>query len=58
MRRAAHGVFKTLVDLPTLTGVRAPVVQRLFDAARSNFSDDAWNVEKAIRFSVFMVERF
>jgi glycyl-tRNA synthetase beta chain len=58
MRRAAHGVFKTLVDLPALAGVRAPVVQTLFDAARSNFPDGAWDQEKAVRFSAFMVERF
>jgi glycyl-tRNA synthetase beta chain len=58
LRRAAHGVFKILVDLPTVSGIRAPIVQTLVDAARSNFPDDAWDTEKAIRFTVFMVERF
>src|SRR5207237_5550385 len=34
LRRAAHGVFKILVDLPALVGSRAPDVHTLLDAAK------------------------
>src|SRR6185295_6117118 len=39
LRRAAHGFFKILVDLPTLTGIRAPTVQSLVDAAREQYAE-------------------
>jgi glycyl-tRNA synthetase beta chain len=58
LRRAAHGVFKILVDLPTLSGIRAPVVQPLLDAAKSNFSESAWDVGQLIYLIAFMLERF
>jgi glycyl-tRNA synthetase beta chain len=58
LRRAAHGVFKILVDLPALTGVRAPLVQPLCDEARKNFPEFHWDLTQVIHFQVFMQERF
>ncbi len=58
LRRAAHGVFKILVDLPAVTGIRAPLVQPLFDAARNNFTANGWDTTQLIHLNVFMVERF
>src|SRR5439155_7684450 len=37
LRRTAHGVFKILVDLPALTGIRAPIVDQLFEATKTYF---------------------
>src|SRR5207249_6513557 len=56
LRRAAHGVFKTLTDLPTLTGSRAPYVQPLLDAARDNFKD--LDLGQLIHLHTFLQERF
>jgi glycyl-tRNA synthetase beta chain len=58
LRRAAHGVFKILVDLPTVVGVRAPLVQPLFDEAKKNYPETEWNVDKVVHLQVFMQERF
>jgi glycyl-tRNA synthetase beta chain len=59
MRRAAHGVFKILVDLPAATGIRAPIVQSLLDQARKNFgASNDWQLEQLVHFHVFMQERF
>jgi glycyl-tRNA synthetase beta chain len=57
LRRAAHGVFKILVDSPALIGVRAPFVQPLLDEATTNFASQ-WDAKKAIRLATFMVQRF
>jgi glycyl-tRNA synthetase beta chain len=58
LRRAAHGVFKMLVDLPTLTGVRAPFVQPLLDAAKKGFTESDWDVTQLMHLHAFMLERF
>jgi glycyl-tRNA synthetase beta chain len=58
LRRAAHGVFKILVDLPVMTGIRAPLVDSLLVAAKDNFTANDWDLEQRIRLNVFMVERF
>ncbi len=58
LRRAAHGVFRILVDLPTLTGTRAPLVQPLFDAAKERFPATEWDLTQVVRLPVFVVERF
>ena len=50
--------MKILVDLPELTGIRAPLVQPLFDAAKKNFPASGWDITQLIDFNVFMVERF
>jgi glycyl-tRNA synthetase beta chain len=54
LRRAAHGVFKILVDLPGLTGIRAPLVATLIKPATEALSD----VEQLIHLQNFMLERF
>ncbi len=58
LRRAAHGVFKVLVDLPTLAGIRAPFVQPLLDAAKSNYPASDWDMSQLIHLLAFMLERF
>ena len=58
LRRAAHGVFKILVDLPALAGLRAPFVQPLIDAARAGFPAIEWDPPQVVQLSVFLVERF
>ena len=60
LRRAAHGVFKVLVDLPQLTGTRArPLVQPLLDAAAKPFKPfREWDVAQLLNFYNFMIERF
>ncbi len=58
LRRAAHGVFRTLVDLPALSGVRAPLVQPLIDAARSHFPATRWDQGLLAQLTMFLVERF
>jgi len=57
LRRAAHGVFKILVDLPTLTGKRAPFVQPLVDAAWGNFAALDPDKTQLIHLVIFLVER-
>jgi len=57
LRRAAHGVFKILVDLPTLTGVRAPLVQPLLDAAKKQLTEGDWDLTQLIHLHAFMLER-
>jgi glycyl-tRNA synthetase beta chain len=59
IRRAAHGVFKTLVDLPELTGLNVrPTVQPLLDAAASGFkSFGEWDEAQLANFSAFMIDR-
>ena len=59
LRRAAHGVFKILVDLHELTGLEArPFAQPLLDAAASNFRPLAeWDTAQQQFFSTFMVDR-
>jgi glycyl-tRNA synthetase beta chain len=57
LRRAAHGVFKILVDLPTLTGKRAPFVQPLVDAAWGNFASLDPDRTQLIHLVIFLVER-
>jgi glycyl-tRNA synthetase beta chain len=58
LRRAAHGVFKILVDLPSITGVRAPFVQPLLDAAKRGFPSADWDVSQLIHLHAFLIERF
>jgi glycyl-tRNA synthetase beta chain len=58
LRRAAHGVFKILADLPAIAGARSPAVQPLLERARSQFADNTWDTEQIIRLNVFLVERF
>src|SRR5207245_1761364 len=60
LRRAAHGVFKVLVDLPQLTGTRArPLVQPLLDAAAKHFKPfGEWEPGQLVHFYSFMLERF
>ncbi len=57
LRRAAHGVFKILVDLPAIAGVRAPMVGPLVNAATNGFAG-SWDETKTIQFTGFMLERF
>ena len=59
LRRAAHGVFKILIDLRDLTGLEArPLVQPLLDAAASHFRPLAeWDAAQLQFFSSFMVDR-
>jgi len=56
LRRAAHGVFKVLVDLPQLAGVRAPLVGQLLDAATDEFGGG--DVQQLTHRMAFMLERF
>jgi glycyl-tRNA synthetase beta chain len=58
LRRAANGVFKILVDLPSLAGVRAPYVQPLIDEARKGFTSLVWDNDKVVRLQLLMAERF
>ncbi len=58
LRRAAHGFFKILVDLPSLADVRSPFVKPLFDAAKKNFPTHDWDLTQVIHFQAFMLERF
>jgi glycyl-tRNA synthetase beta chain len=53
LRRAAHGAFKILVDLPALAGVRAPFLQQLLDAANTA----EWDVSQQMNLQTFMLER-
>jgi len=59
LRRAAHGVFKILVDLPALTGFEErPVVQPLLDAAARPFRPlQDWDDSQRSHFYAFMVDR-
>jgi glycyl-tRNA synthetase beta chain len=59
LRRAAHGVFKTLVDLTDLTGSKArPFVQPLLDAAARSFRPfNEWDAAQLLHFDSFMVDR-
>lgn len=59
LRRAAHGVFRVLVDLKELTGIEArPTLQSLLDAAVAPFAPFAqWDAERFARFVVFVRER-
>ncbi len=54
LRRAAHGVFKILVDLPALAGIRAPLVEPLLDAAKIH----DWDSTQMIHLVAFMLQRF
>src|SRR5439155_18469436 len=59
LRRTAHGVFKILVDLPALTGIRAPIVDQLFEATKTNFmSIEAWDLEQLVLSQVFLLKQF
>jgi glycyl-tRNA synthetase beta chain len=58
LRRAGHGLFKILVDLPALTGIRSPNVQRLITAAEAGFTSLQPDVENTIRSIRFLFERF
>jgi len=58
LRRAAHGVFKILVDLPELTGVSARLaVQPLIDAARRLGGFKEQEAPELKRFNEFMIDR-
>ena len=60
LRRAAHGVFKILVDLQEVTGSRArPTVQPLLNAAAKHFKPfEEWDGAQLVYFDNFMIERF
>jgi glycyl-tRNA synthetase beta chain len=61
LRRAAHGVFKILVDLPELTGsLIRPAVQPLLDRAAEEHGSPfaAWEPAQLLAFFNFMLERF
>jgi glycyl-tRNA synthetase beta chain len=59
LRRAAHGVFKILIDLPGLTGIRAPLVDNLIKAATETLSAAGhWDLEQLTHLPDFMLERF
>jgi glycyl-tRNA synthetase beta chain len=59
LRRAAHGVFKVLVDLPRIVGdgVR-PAVQPMLDAAAAGLTPfAAWESAQLEYFEAFMTDR-
>jgi glycyl-tRNA synthetase beta chain len=61
LRRAAHGVFKVLVDLPDLVGAPVrPLVQPLLDAAAAQHGKPfaEWDPAQLAAFHSFMVDRF
>lgn len=59
LRRAAHGLFRVLVDLRQLTGLRVrPALQPLLDAAVAPFLPfDSWDATQFAGFCSFMQER-
>ena len=60
LRRAAHGIFKTLVDLPDLTAQRLrPTVQPLLNSAAESLLNPigGWDSERIENFYHFMQER-
>jgi glycyl-tRNA synthetase beta chain len=59
LRRAAHGVFKILVDLHQTTGVSArPAMKPLLDAAAASFEPlEKWESTQLAHFSSFMTDR-
>ena len=59
LRRAAHGVFKILIDLTDLTDLKVrPTVMPLLDAAARTFRPlDEWEPVQRALFYGFMVER-
>jgi glycyl-tRNA synthetase beta chain len=61
LRRAAHGVFKILIDLPDVVGAPVrPLVQPLFDAAAAEHQKPftEWDPAQLAAFHAFMVDRF
>jgi glycyl-tRNA synthetase beta chain len=56
LRRAAHGVFKVLVDLPQLAGVRAPLVGQLLKAAEDG--SNGGDAQSVAHRTAFLLERF
>jgi glycyl-tRNA synthetase beta chain len=60
LRRQAHGVFKVLVDLPSLTGLTArPTLDGLLaEAARAFAPLSDWPVEHRRALEGFLLERF
>ena len=61
LRRQAHGIFKILVDLPTLTGLTArPTLDALLDEggeARSRRSSE-WPAESRQAMDAFLLDRY
>jgi glycyl-tRNA synthetase beta chain len=60
LRRQAHGVFKILVDLPTLTGLSArPSLQTLLGEAARPFAPlDQWPSDTRQAMDAFLLDRF
>jgi len=61
LRRAAHGIFKILVDLPDLAGSSIrPAVQPLFEKAAEEHGRPVhdWDAAQWLAFLGFMMERF
>jgi glycyl-tRNA synthetase beta chain len=60
LRRAAHGVFKILIDLPIVAGESIrPFVQPLIDAAFEGHKGfDGWDVTQLVALHSFLIQRF
>jgi glycyl-tRNA synthetase beta chain len=60
LRRQAHGLFKILVDLPTLTGLSArPTLMALVEEAAGGFGGlDQWPEESRESLNAFLLERY
>ena len=60
LRRQAHGIFKTLVDLPTLTGLAArPTLGALLAEASNAFAPlDQWLPETRQTMNEFLLDRY
>jgi glycyl-tRNA synthetase beta chain len=60
LRRQAHGLFKILVDLPLLTGLRArPTLGQLVNNAAGAFSPlESWPAENRQALQSFLLERY
>lgn len=60
LRRQAHGILKTLVDLPELTGISArPTLKQLFGKAAEPFAPfQSWDTASLFALDSFMRERY
>jgi glycyl-tRNA synthetase beta chain len=60
LRRQAHGLFKVLVDLPTLTHLQArpTLAPLLAESARAFAPLDQWPAEARQAMSTFLLERY
>jgi len=60
LRRQAHGIFRILVDLPTLTGLsaRPPLYTLLEEAARAFAPLGEWPAENREAMNAFLLDRY